>query len=185
MVNQLPNMCGIHSSSHVDTRKSTGNKNLNRSRDATKYFHTYLWDCCHHQFQDFEASFFPVEYSFAHFLFVSEVFKVNFDREQSVRCAAYKIFSYRSLGLLSSSIKDFKALSSPIEHSCARFLLVCTWFIQMYFYQGSSENKGQQARSFKLRRQTSFQIMLITPRNKAKIFGPCSTFKISEQRSIA
>ena len=82
MVNQLPNMCGIHPcGSHVDTRKSTGNKNLNRSRDATKYFHTYLWDCCHHQFQDFEASFFPVEYSFAHFLFVSEVFKVNFDRE--------------------------------------------------------------------------------------------------------
>ena len=78
MVNQLPNMRGIHPcGSHVDTRKSTGNKNLNRSRGATKYFHTYLWECCHHQFQDFEASFFPVEYYFAHLLFVP--FKVNFD----------------------------------------------------------------------------------------------------------
>ena len=46
-----------------------------------KIFPYISWECCHHQFQDFEASFFPVEYSFAHLLFVSEVFKVNFDRE--------------------------------------------------------------------------------------------------------
>ena len=109
MVNQLPNMCGIHCSSHVDTRKSTGNKNLNRSRDATKYFHTYLWDCCHHQFQDFEASFFPVEYSFAQLLFVSEVFKVNFDWEWSVRCTVLQNIFIWFVGIV--VIVDFKRTS--------------------------------------------------------------------------
>ena len=117
MVNQLPNMRGIHPcGSHVDTRKSTGNKNLNRSRGATKYFHTYLWECCHHQFQDFEASFFPVEYYFAHLLFVPEVFKVNFDWEWSVRCTVLQNIFISIVGFV--VIVDFKTLKPfPLQLS--------------------------------------------------------------------
>ena len=110
MINQLPNMRGTHPcGSHVDTRKLTRKKNLNHSRGATKYFNTYLWDCCHHQFQDFEASFFPVEYSFAQLLFVSEVFKVNFDWEWSFRCAVLQNIFIWFVGIV--VIVDFKRTS--------------------------------------------------------------------------
>ena len=78
MVNQLPNMRGIHPRRYAKINWKQEFKSLTQ-RD--KIFPYISWECCHHQFQDFEASFFPVEYSFAHLLFVSEVFKVNFDRE--------------------------------------------------------------------------------------------------------
>ena len=117
MVNQMPNMRGTHPcGSHVDTRKLTRKKNLNHSRGATKYFHTYFWDCYHHQFQDFEANFFPVEYSFAQLLFVSEVFKVNFDWEWSVRCAVLQNIFIWFVGIV--VIVDFKTLKPfPLQLS--------------------------------------------------------------------
>ena len=117
MVNQMPNMRGTHPcGSHVDTRKLTRKKNLNHSRGATKYFHTYLWDCGHHQFQDFEANFFPVEYSSAQLLSVSEVFKVNFDREWSVRCTVLQNIFIWFVGIV--VIVDFKTLKPfPLQLS--------------------------------------------------------------------
>ena len=117
MVNQLPNMRDTHPcGSHVDSRKLTRKKNLNHSRGATKYFHTYLGDCCHHQFQDFEANFFPVEYSFAQLLFVSEVFKVIFDRDWSVWCTVLQNIFIWFVGIV--VIVDFKILKPfPLQLS--------------------------------------------------------------------
>ena len=56
MLNQLPNMWQPRRYAKINFR----NKNLNHSRGETKYFYKYVLDYCHHQFQDFEARFFPV-----------------------------------------------------------------------------------------------------------------------------
>ena len=89
-------------------------KSLTRRDKIFPYI--YFWDCCHHQFQDFEANFFPVEYSFAQLLFVSEVFKVNFDWEWSFRCAVLQNIFIWFVGIV--VIVDFKTLKPfPLQLS--------------------------------------------------------------------